>query len=175
MRIGLDLDGPIYPWHYSIYRYFCENKGFDGDIDTFWETRRQDITPYYVSLPFLYLDTTPLADTLKYTFKLAEVGELFYITSRTLDLERVTLKFFDNYHLPFKENLIFDTNKATQVRLNRIDFFLDDLPHNVESLQGITKAYLFKCWHNRNQREGFEVVNTMKEFYEIVTGEKNDK
>lgn len=168
MRIGLDLDGVLYPWHYSIYRYFTEFKGYSGDIIDFWTNHRDEITDYYVSLPHLYLDTSPTQDVLTYVPKLAELGELFYITARNDDLKGVTQKFFKIYDLPFKENVIFSKNKAIYVRLNKIDFFLDDLPKHVDELKGITKAYLFKAVHNINQREGYNVICSIKEFYELL-------
>lgn len=168
MKIGLDIDGVLYPWHYSIYRYFLENKGIEEGIDNFWKNHREEVTEYYTSIPFLYLDTTPTQDVLTYVPKIAELGEIFYITSRSPSLWWVTGKFFSNYDLPFKENLIFTKSKPTEVRANRIDVFLDDQPHHVQELQGITDAYLFKCIHNRESREGFRLINTMKEFYELL-------
>ncbi len=174
MKIGLDIDGVLYPWHYSVYRYFTEFKGFEGDIDDFWTNHRQEITPYYITISPLYLDTTPTKDVLEYVPKIAELGEIYYITSRSPDLWWVTGKFFDNYNLPFKENLIFSKFKPTEVRLHRLDYFLDDQPKHVEELQGITNAYLFKCIHNRADRERFNTINTMKEFYELIKAGKNE-
>lgn len=175
MNIGLDIDGVLYPWHYSIYRYFIENKGYEGDIGKFWLEDRHIVTDYHVGLPTLYLDTSPTEDVLTYVPKLAELGNLFYITSRSLELESVTRKFLDKYKFPFKENLIFAENKATPVRLYAIDYFLDDMPKHVDSLQNITNVYLFKCIHNRLERENYKVINSIKEFYNLLVEEKNAK
>lgn len=168
MKIGLDLDGVVYPWHDSIYRYFQEYKGYSEDIGTFWLKDRHLISEYYVTMPLNYLDQIPSRDILDNVPLIAELGEIYYITARHPDLWWATEKFFDMYQLPFKENIVYAVDKATAIRLHGIDIFLDDFPSNVEAVQSLTDAYLFKCVHNRNDRERFRVVNTMKEFYEIV-------
>jgi uncharacterized HAD superfamily protein len=172
MRIGLDIDGVIYPWHYSIYRYFTEFKGYDKDISTFWMKDRHIITEYHVSIPLCYLDTSPTDDVLEYLPKLAEIAELYYITSREPHLLWATQKFFNIYDLPFKENLILSKEKANYARLLKLDYFLDDMPKYVDMLKGITNAYLFKAVHNSDVREQYEVINSLEEFYNMVK-EKN--
>lgn len=173
MRIGLDIDGVVYPWHYSIYRYFIENRNFVGTEREFWsyfKTLSNEWQDYFVSIPICYLDQTPTADVMEYLPKIAQLGEITYITSRHLDLQWATRKFFNIYDLPFKENIIFSKNKAIYARLNQLDVFLDDFPANVDSLQGITNVYLFKAPHNWEVRENYNVVNTMQEFYHILGG-----
>lgn len=172
MQIGLDIDGVIYPWHDSIYRYFREFRGFTGEEVEFWEYFRslpQSTIEYYVSLPMMYLDTTPRASTIKAIPALAELGEIHYITSRQPSLHRATLKFFGIYDLPFKENLHFTEDKASVIRLKRIDYYLDDLTRFIDQVRGLTNAYLMCQPHNANQREGYEVVNSLKEFYDKIT------
>lgn len=169
MRIGLDLDGPVYPWHDEIYRYFQENHGYAGNIYDFWQGEgRALIKDWHLDIPFLYNSTTPRQDVLTYVPLLAELGEIYYITARNKDLWQVTGKFFDFYELPFKENVIFDKDKAFHTRRLGLDYFLDDNRANVDSLLGITDAYLFTCIHNLHQREGVKTVSSMREFYEVI-------
>ncbi len=171
LRIGLDIDGVIYPWHWSLYRYFTEFKGFTGDERAFWtmiKSMPYGSIEYFVSLPTLYLDTSPTSDVLINLPKIAELGEIFYITARTDELRWATGKFFDNYRLPFKENIIFSKDKANYVRLNKIDCFLDDQPNNLDALKGVTETYLFKAVHNWMDRERFPLINNMREFYELL-------
>jgi uncharacterized HAD superfamily protein len=175
MKIGIDIDGPVYPWHEEIYRYFQENKGYSKDIGEFWLKDRELVTEYYVTIPFLYNSTTPRLEVLEYLPKLAELGELYYITARIPDLWQVTRKFFDFYDLPFKENVLFEKNKATRVRLLGLDFFVDDMPKHVDSLKGLTDVYLFEVIHNREQREGYKTVASMREFYEVVKAKSDEQ
>ncbi len=168
MRIGIDMDGVVYPWHYSIYRYFTEFCGYNKDISTFWLEDEHLVTDYHVSIPLCYLDTSPTEDVLEYLPKLAEIAELYYITSREHHLLWATQKFFKNYDLPFKENLIFSKEKGTYARLLHLDYFLDDMPRYIDMLTGITNAFLFKAVHNADVRENYPVMNSFKEFYEMV-------
>lgn len=171
MKIGLDIDGVIYPWHYSLYRYFTECKNFVGTEHEFWTMFRlfpENKQKYYVSIPTLYADTSLTEDAQKYLPLLAELGEIFYITSRDQELQSVTQKFFDFYEVPFKENLIFDVDKANIVRLLGLDYFVDDMPKHLEKMKGITKTFLFKRSHNKDQREGYDCVGSLREVYGII-------
>lgn len=171
MRIGLDIDGVLYPWHDSIYRYFQEFKGFTGEQRDFWLYFRQlpeRTQDYYVSIPLCYLDTMPSKDVLTTLPLLAELGEIHYITSRKSELVWATLKFFDIYELPFKENLTFSANKAEIIRLHRVDYYLDDIPHYIDQVKLLTKAYLMRVPHNFDQRDGYETVGSLREFYEVI-------
>ena len=177
MRTGLDIDGVLYPWPDSIYRYFVEFKGFSGTPRQFWDMFKSldyGVQEYYVSLPTLYLDTSPTEDVLTYVPKIAELTEIFYITSRPASAEWATLKFFDKYNLPFKENLIFSKDKPMYVRLNEIEMFLDDLPGNVDKLLGVTDVYLFCREHNYNQREGYKQVSSLRQFYNLIQERLNE-
>src|SRR5689334_12435336 len=132
MRVGIDLDGPVYPWHEEVYRYFQENKGYDKTIYDFWLKDKEIVHDYHCSIPFLYNSTTPRKDVLEYLPKIAEISEIYYITHRPPEMWQVTGKFFQFYNLPFSENVIFTDDKATQVRLLGIDYFTDDLPRNID-------------------------------------------
>lgn len=176
MIIGLDIDGPVYPWHYSIYRHFVTFKGFEGSERDFWEYFRdlpKEVQRYFVRVPIHYLDQMPTPDVREYLPKIAKLGEIFYITARPPEAKWATWKFFNIYDLPFKENIIFSEDKATCIRLNRVDVFLDDRPAEVELVKGITDAYLFKAQHNWDERDNYKAVGSMKEFYEILKEMKN--
>jgi len=180
MKIGLDIDGVLYPWHYSIIRYFREFKGYEGDETEFWdmfETLSLETQRYYVNIPIHYLDTSPTTDMLIYVPKLAEIAELYYITARDIELESVTRKFFDLYDLPFKDNLIFEKSKASLVRLLGLDYFVDDQPKYLQTMKGITKTFLFRVPHNRRGtcREEYDNIGSFKELYNIVKGEENER
>lgn len=175
MNIGIDIDGPVYPWHYSLYRHFCEEKGFVGTQAEFWkhfDTFDIDKQIYYVSLPFLYSDTSIRKDAKEALPLLAELGTIFYLTSRDDSLDRITEKFFYENNLPFKENLIYSEDKANHIKLNKIEFFVDDLPHNIDSTKMFTNAFLFEAIHNKDQREGYDTVSSLMEFYKKIKEKK---
>lgn len=177
MRIGLDIDGVLYNWHYSVYRYFCEFRGFSGSQREFWMYVRslpEGTFDYYVKLPLLYIDTSPSTDVIVYLPKIAEIAEIFYITARTEELKPATSKFFDNYRFPFKENVIFSKNKQNYARLLKLDYFLDDQPYHIDELKSVTNAYLFKAVHNWESRELYPLMNSMKEFYEFLLSKQKE-
>jgi uncharacterized HAD superfamily protein len=162
----------VYPWHDSIFRYFREFKGYEGEsAREFWKyfhSLTYDEQMYYVSIPLNYLDTTPKEDVLTYLPLIAELGTVYYITHRSKELIPATRKFFNNFSLPFKENVIFTSDKPTYMRLLNIDFFLDDRWQNIEEVKGITEAFLFKAAYNWEYREKYNMIYSFKEFYEML-------
>lgn len=176
MNIGLDLDGVVYPWHESIYRHFIEQGKFVGTRREFWPFLMSlpwEVQNYYVSIPLFYLDTTPTDDVLEYVPKIAEIATIFYITARPPEVRLATEKFFNIYQLPFSENLIFTQDKLNHIRVNRIQYFLDDRDKHVDEVKSVTNAYLFKAVHNWQYREKYNVINTMQEFYELIKDKMN--
>lgn len=177
MNIGLDLDGVVYPWHESLFRHFVETKDYTGTRREFWiwfMSQDRDFCDYYVRLPFLYNNTSPTYGVIEYLPKIAELSTIYYITARPEEAKFSTQKFFDFYDLPFKENVIFTKDKANYVRLLGIDLFLDDRDKEVTALQGLCDVRLFKQVHNWEYRDKFNLINSFKEFYELVK-EKNGK
>jgi hypothetical protein len=49
------------------------------------------------------------------------------------------------------------------------------MPKHVDSLKGLTDAYLFEKIHNREQREGYKTVASMREFYEVVKAKSDEQ
>lgn len=172
------MDGVVYDWHYSVHRYLTEYKGYSKDITTLWMVDWWNLPKeeqeYLASIPHLYTDTIPSSCVMDGLNLLAGLGELYYVTARDSSLAPATKKFFDYFDAPFKENLIFNKDKASVVRLNKLDYFLDDFSSYVSQLSGLTNAYLMCKSHNIGKRDGFKCVNGLKEFYEeIVNGTSN--
>jgi hypothetical protein len=172
IKIGIDIDGVLYPWHWSIYRFFCEQKGFTGSQVEFWrDTFRKlpaDVIDYYVALPIHYSDTVPDLSILKAVDEISKLGEIYYITSRSLELESITRKFLNNLNLAFLENLIFEKDKATFCRMNSIDYFVDDQPEYLDKMKLFVNCYLMAVPHNIDKREGYNLVYSLREFCEII-------
>lgn len=173
LKIGLDIDGVIYPYHDVVYRYFIEEKGYKDSYHHFWTVDwwllSKETQDYIVSLPFLYDAVIPSSCVMESLLKLTTLGELYYVTSRSgSDIEGVTRKFFNFFDPPFKQNLMFDHDKASVCRLYSIDYFLDDFPEHVSKLESVTNAYLMNQAHNAGKREGHKTVSSLKEFYEKI-------
>jgi uncharacterized HAD superfamily protein len=172
IKIGLDIDGVVYDWHDSVYRYCTQFKGCTDSehvfwTKTWWEMPKEEQS-YLISLPTLYNDYIPEQRHIDSLNALASLGELFYVTSRPPEFSFATLKFFESYKLPFKENIIHDNDKATVCRLLGIDYFCDDFPEHVLSTSKITKSYLMCRTHNIGKRGDFNTVTSLNNFYEEI-------
>ena len=171
MKIGFDIDGVLYPWHYSMYKHHHEFHGFDGteyDFWKYWRTKSEDWREYYISIPFLYADISPSRDVTTFLPLFAGLGDIYYITSRNLDLRQTTEKYFSKYNFPFKENLVFAVNKIDYIKLLKIDHFIDDLPKYVDELSKTTNAVMFRRPHNRDVADNYTSVGSLREFYNLV-------
>lgn len=178
LKVGLDVDGVLYPWHSSLERYFRIHKGFTGTSQELWKLFRsfsKEKQAYYVSIPLLYSDSSPIAGVQEFLPKLAELAEVYYITARSPELERVTVAYFDKYSFPFKENLIFSKDKATPIRLHRVEYFLDDSPKQIDKISGITKAFLFPAPHNVEVRDKYNLIESLESFFRKLSRVKTLK
>ena len=179
MNIGIDVDGVLYRWHESLYRYFCEFKGYNGTMYDFWlrfvHNQPMEFWDYYISIPLLYWDTTPRDDVLINLPKIAKLHTIYYITARPTEAEYITRKFFDYFELPFKENLVFSKEKETYCRLYKLDYFLDDQPKNLDAVSGVTNAVLFRNVHNIPVQDSYRNVGTFREFFELIKEDKRAK
>jgi uncharacterized HAD superfamily protein len=170
--IGLDLDGVIYPFHEALYTYAQYELDYEGTFREFWNsfvnefsTEKKD---YLVSIPIVYEQTVPSKETMELLANLTSDSELFYITGRALDLERVTRRYLSRYHFPKQDNLIFSADKITTCRLYGVTHFLDDFPHIVRDVQNVCDAYvMWKPWF-QDRLEGLKVVRSLKEFVDRV-------
>ena len=177
MKIGFDVDGVLYPWHYSIHRYFKELKGYEGDESRFWKEKAKQISEeewsYLVTIPILYEDTAPIYRTKEYLDMFSEKANLFYITSRPKELARITEKFLKKLDAPFKENLFIAEDKAPVVRLLSLDYYVDDQARHLERLKGITNVFLYTQPHNTDCREEYNCIRSLGEMYERIFNAKS--
>lgn len=175
LKIGLDLDGVVYDWHSAAYRYCVEERGYKEDSTTFWTKDwwllSDDEQRYIASLQNLYINTIPSSCVKDAIIELSKLGEIYYVTARAPELEHVTRKFLDFFDPPFKENLFFEKDKTTFARLHKLDYFLDDFTSHIKSLLDVTGAVLMARAHNIGKRDGYIVVNSIKEFCDLVKEE----
>lgn len=172
IRIGFDIDGVLYPWHWSIYRYYIEQYKFNGTFSQFWndywETPKiQKELTYLMSVPIFYNDMLANPEHVKLLNKLSEKNEIFYITSRSEDLRRITKKFLIDNKFPFSDEVLFMGNdhKSLIVKHIGIELFVDDRTHNVAELSKVTLALLLaKIWN----RDGQNVYPTIRSLSEIT-------
>ena len=175
MVISLDIDGILYPYHEALYTYYQYEMNYNDTYEKFWtdflpnqSKKKQD---YIISIPIVYEMIAPykcVTDFLDYRSKKVDV---YYMTSRPLELERITRKYFKKYNFPFQDNLIMTNDKANACRLYGVTHFLDDHAHHVESVSKVADAYLMaKIW-NKEYQDKLNTVHSLREFRERIFGE----
>src|SRR3989304_5261519 len=172
MVISLDIDGILYPYHEALYTYYQYEMNYNDTYEKFWtdflpnqSKKKQD---YIISIPIVYEMIAPykcVTDFLDYISKKVDV---YYMTSRPLELERITRKYFKKYNFPFQDNLIMTSDKANACRLYGITHFLDDHAHHVENVSKVADAYLMaKIW-NKEYQDKLNTVHSLREFRERI-------
>jgi uncharacterized HAD superfamily protein len=170
--LGLDLDGCLYPWHEAVYTYQQYMCGYSKSFNEFWDEvqfwpkEKQD---YLVSLPFLYETQVPLESTTKFLeFCKENADEIYYITHRPPELERITKRYFRRYDFPYQDNLFITGDKATACRYLGVTHFLDDHVKHIQAVNGIADTYLMAKPWNKEFQDEFKTVRSLNEFKERV-------
>jgi uncharacterized HAD superfamily protein len=174
MVLSLDIDGILYPYHEALYTYYEYEMGYSDTYEQFWSSffpnLSQEKIEYIISIPIVYEMIEPYKHVLEFLEFAASKTNIYYMTSRSLDLERITRKYFKKYNFPFQDNLIMTKDKANSCRLYGVTHFLDDHAHHVESVAKVADAYLMaKIW-NREYQDKFNTVHSLREFRERVFG-----
>jgi len=170
--LGLDIDGVLYPFHEALYTYFQYEMNYVGTYQEFWldyipsmDLEKQKIV---MSNPIPYDMILPSVQVMEFLSYAKDNSEIYYITHRPDELERITRRYFKRYDFPFQDNLIFTGDKVTACRLYGITHFIDDFVNQVERVSAVADAYLMSRIHNRDYQDGLKIVHNLKEFKEIV-------
>ncbi len=175
MILGIDLDGVLYDWHDALHVYYQYMMGYEGTFREFWlnyipslSAEKQD---YLVNLPIIYDTKVPSKDITDFLdFVRDNVEEVYYITKRPLEIERVTRRYLRRYNFPFQDNLIITGDKASACRLYGVTHFLDDFASHVEAVKGIAEVYLMAKPWNEQYQDQYNTVHSLREFKERVFG-----
>ena len=146
MNIAFDLDGVLYPWHTAVYNHLKHTqKDFNLSFNELWTPPFSYYTEeqwkYTASIPLLYGNMIPkkeILDMLNYLDK--EGHTLYYVTFRPEDVQRVTIKYLDDYKFPQSSNLIFEPDKGKAARMLEIDVFIEDKSSNLEKLVSLCRT-----------------------------------
>ena len=173
--LGLDIDGTLYDWHDAVYTFYQYEMRYPDTYSNFWSSYWRSLSldrrEYLASIPILYETKVPPACVLDFLEFAAQRSEIYYITHRPSEVERVTRKYFKKYNFPFQDNLIMTGDKANACRLYGVTHFLDDFASHIEKVKNIADSYLLARAWNRDERDGHNVVYSLKEFRERVFNE----
>lgn len=171
--LAIDLDGCLYDWHSAVHTFFEYEHNYSGAFDEFWTEYIPSLSKarqeYIVSIPFLYETQVPSKSTIDFlNFAKENSKDIYYLTKRPKDLERVSKRYFKRYDFPYPENIFFTDDKAMSCRYFGVTHFLDDFVSHVKAVSGIADAYLMAKPWNKEFQEDFKTVHSLKEFKEIV-------
>jgi uncharacterized HAD superfamily protein len=170
--LGLDLDGVLVDWHSAVYTLWQYEHKYNGTYEEFWleyipnlSKEKQD---YIVTLPIPYETQIPRKSVIDFLDFAKDNADIYYITHRPLEIERVTRQYFKRYNFPYPDNLFMTGDKVTACRYLGVTHFLDDFANQVEKVSAVADAYLFAKPWNREFRDKYKTVYSLKEFKEKV-------
>ncbi len=142
----LDLDGTLYEWHSSVYRYMVMYGEYKGSYTDFWtdeyKKKNGDWWAYITGIDTLYSDSWPTKDCIDFLDSIKNRFEIFYVTGRPPSVEVTTAQYLKRFDFPYRDNLIFNPDKANISRLIQASYAIDDLPPAVEELFRVTNIIM---------------------------------
>jgi hypothetical protein len=175
ISVGFDLDGVIYPWHSSIYRYFIEFKGYEDSYFKFWSEdwkipEIQEHIGFLTTVPTFCEDSEPFPRALETLHEIEDKGHtIFYITSRPDEVRFATWHYIDRRDFPFKENLhIVNGEKATLARSLGLDLFVDDREKHVKELTPVCLTVLMATPWNLDFQELYPTIHNIHEIMDYI-------
>lgn len=173
MRIGLDLDGVLYPFHECTYRFVVNNFNEAESFSDYWlgfDSKPSIYTNNIINTLVLY-DSVDVSPLIKTKLDLLRHGfEFFYITNRPLCTKTVTEKWMRRNRLPNLDNLYLSTsNKLAEVLELNLDFLVDDSASVISTVNNYVNCCLInKVWNlhldfNPRYNNLLEFLNTLGE------------
>lgn len=170
--IGLDVDGVLYPWAESVCAYYKLYKNYLGTEYNFYKNFYKYVSDndlqYIITLQDLYYKHTPSPSLMRLLNRLSEKFNIFYITARPEEVERVTRKYFRDFNFPQKDNIIFSEDKDVYARLLKLSFFVEDSVKNAEKLNKVCTTFLVRTPHNENYSGEVPMLNSILELERIL-------
>jgi hypothetical protein len=170
--LGMDLDGVLYDFHNALYMFCQYELGYEGSYEEFWLNYIQNCSKekqdYLISLPMPYETSIPSKQITDFLSFARDNAEIYYITHRPIELDRITKRYLRAYDFPSVDNLFITNDKATICRYVGVTHFIDDFVKHVKAVSGIADSYLMAKPWNREFQSEFKTVNNLKEFQERV-------
>ena len=168
-RLGLDIDGVLYPWQMVAYDYCTQMLGIESNSV---EELMEDLDSEKYGTTFGY---NLYHDPLLVTKKMVDPGiintikflyndyEIFYITTRPEEVRSGTEWWLKVSGFPYLENLILCTTKLPHIIENEIDFFVEDIVKYILGLKNYTQVIPVKHPWNKIIQDEFLCINSVVE------------
>jgi hypothetical protein len=185
-KLGMDLDGTLYPWHEVAVEDLISRGILDvgitsgeffdpenGIIVGWDDQKRQELLLNKV--PF-YSQPVEIAGARKVMDVLKESWEIFYITARPLLATAATKAWLKRMKFPYRNNLfLVDGGKKDITDLLGIDVFVEDRVDYILELSKICSMILLTRPWNENYKGNDHVrVDTLHELIPLLDGGIDD-
>jgi len=175
MNVGFDLDGVLYDWHRAVYNDCVSHEDYEGSFREFW-------TGYFQSFPRnkqknfcyrdpLYSSQIPSKKLLKFLDSVAKEHEIFYVTARSDECYLTTKFYMERYNFPYSYNLVLAKDKATIIKLHRIDIFIDDFPSNLDEIGSSATTFLIKKPWNEEVMDNYNTILSVFDLEGVLLSE----
>ncbi len=172
-RIGFDLDGTLYNWHYAVYTELLVHENLPFTFEEFWSYGWKDYrTPFYWDNLCQYrhlIGNQPPAHGLVDMIKeIAKEYDTYYISHRPHDIFHTTLAYLKRHDFPQYKNLIFTKDKKDYVKKLNIEIYVDDRVSVTEDLKDVCKVFLVTQPYNRNVEIDYTRLDSILDLKEYV-------
>jgi uncharacterized HAD superfamily protein len=164
-KLGMDLDGVIYPFVKAVetycritYGYAGTTDEFERNIDKYWKLYNLD---WIVESPNIYQKFIPEKKMMALIQDLSSKYQIFYVTSRPESLLRITEKYLRDYDFPQRNNLVFTQDKDVFARLVGLTYFVEDNVENACKLAKACMSFLVKTPYNDGATGNFKVLESV--------------
>ena len=154
-RIGLDLDGVLYPFQTVCYDIIASNHGYDfGEIE-FWDRtyrsnrfygKHREEVEKIVADPNSYMEAEINRKDFLVLWELVgdQDNKLFFVTARPEHLKPVTQLWLAHSSVPDRQNLFMGYEDKVQIVKDlELDIFVDDRDYITKELEAVTNAYRY--------------------------------
>lgn len=174
MNIGFDIDGVLYPWHGSIYRYFTEFKNYADSYTEFWThywhiPSVQEYISYLTTVPIFCEDSNPVNGALELLNSLDSEGHtIHYITNRPDEVILATHHYLQSHKFPQNENLYIGKDKPTYARGVNLNLFIDDREKNIIEMTPVCLSILVAQPWNVDYQDKYPTIHNIREVRSFV-------
>lgn len=176
MNLGFDLDGVLYPWHSSVYRYFVEFKNYKDSYSEFWTNywhipSVQEDVVYLTTVPLFCEDANPIEGGLQLLNYLDSLGHtLHYITNRPEEVVYATQHYLQKQKFPQYENLYIGKDKPIYARSVNLNLFVDDREKNIIDMTPVCLSLLMAQPWNKDYQDKYPTIYNISEVLKFVKG-----
>lgn len=167
LNIGFDLDGVIYDYHYAAHRYVTSF--IDIDYNTFWanvDAFNEIWWDNLILLPHLYNKIPVGKEVLETLNYFSRDNFLYYITSRSPELEFVTNLWMKNNRIPQRHNIFFSKDKRIEISELELDYFIED--RDTHDYRNYTNMILIRKPGNEKSQSKYTCISYLEELKDII-------